>query len=129
MFYIHYVYETFLFYIGGNCIKESSLQSLYITLKDYNNDSLIVHQTTSESRTLKNAAREEGFKIEHVALQGDSRILTKIVITNRMSEMVAKDLISATEKLQKLLPLVLVNNLVIEGKLYSIYFCNTAMLM
>jgi len=56
-------------------------------------------------------------------------ILTKIVITNRMSEMVAKDLISATEKLQKLLPLVLVNNLVIEGKLYSIYFCNTAMLM
>ncbi|XP_066933575.1 uncharacterized protein [Clytia hemisphaerica] len=98
---------------GVRSLTDGYVSSLYITLKNQNNETLVHHYAKSQVRCLRAAAEQEGIPIENVEMtEGDrysSKILTSLWLCKSMDTNVAKELRNAVECVKGMVAVKLVD--------------------
>jgi len=79
------------------------LSSLFIVLKDHNNDGLKTKQAVSQSRILRSAAEEDGFVMNYVQLKEKNLKNACMWLNSRMRSSIAKELKLGIKKLGHLI--------------------------
>ena len=100
-------------FTGVRSLTDGFVSSLYITLKDHNNETLLHHFAKSQIKYLKAEAEKEGIDLDNIEMtDGDrysSKILTSLWLCEKMGTEVAKELKKAVELFKGLLAIKLVD--------------------
>lgn len=95
-------------------LEDIRLSSLFIALKDYNNETLVRMLAMSQSRCIKEAARNENVDLQTVVLKEgrnySSELLTSFWLTRRLDSSVGRELRAAIKILSPLISIKLVDN-------------------
>ncbi|XP_066930600.1 uncharacterized protein [Clytia hemisphaerica] len=98
---------------GVRSITESYVSSLYIALKDHNNEALLHHFAKSQVKCLKAAAEEEGIDLVNVDMtEGErysSKVLTSLWLCKTMGANVASELKKAVDLIKMLMSIKVVD--------------------
>ncbi|XP_066929136.1 uncharacterized protein [Clytia hemisphaerica] len=98
---------------GVRSINDSFVASLYIVLKDHNNETLLHHFAKSQIKFVKAEAEREGINLETVVMgegvRYSSKHLTSLWLTKSMDSNVAKELKNAVQSCRGLLEMKLVD--------------------
>lgn len=120
---------SFIFsFIGIKSVTHGFVSSLYISLKDHNNEDLLHFFAQSQTKCLKAEAESKGIELDSVqiseGLRYSSSKLTSLWIKSNMDKGVSRELKKAVDNLKGLMALKLVD-LTSEGKTRSlrIYCC------
>ena len=108
------------FFLDKHTVDEIFAQTLNITLKDHDNESLLRLFTKSQMREVENRAAQEGISMEAIVLKEgrsySSRTLTNLYLGKSLSTKVAEELRKAVSS--SLAPFITIN--VIDDN--SMYF-------
>lgn len=103
----------YFFRSGVRSITESYVSSLYIALKDHNNEALLHHFAKSQVKCLKAAAEEEGIDLVNVDMtEGErysSKVLTSLWLCKTMGANVASELKKAVDLIKMLMSIKVVD--------------------